>query len=404
MKILMIIHFVPYPPHGGCLQRSFNLLRELAKEHEIHLLAFTQRALLPDEESLNESIAALNPYCSDIKVFELPSDRSRIRWYFLLLSNLLSISPYSVWKFKSKMMADEIRRQLATVRFDLIHLDTIDLAQYAGLAPGVPKILNHHNVESELLLRRSSSERNPLARLYLYLQGRKLRRYEKKHAPESDVNLVVSPNDGKQFRGFAPGARFEVVPNGTDTEYFSPRSEEESRELVFAGGMNWHPNRDAMIYFCEEIYPLIKKSVPDVAMNIIGSDPPRRVLACADEDKSIRVHGYVDDVRTHFARSAVYVVPIRVGGGTRLKILDAFASGKALVSMSVGCEGIDVTHGENILIGDTAPDFAGQVVRLLNDGELRWKLEVNARRLAEEKYAWPVIGRNLKEILQSLVK
>jgi len=400
----MINHFVPYPPHGGCLQRSFNLLREVSKNNTIHLLALNQRTLLPDEKSINASIKALNEHCNAIKVFGIPLDLSRIKWYVCLFLNIFSLTPFTVWWFRSRAFADEIEKQIQSNRFDLITFDTIDLFQYAQFAPNIPKVLNHHNVESTLLLRRSANEKNPFIKFYLYIQGRKLRRYEKKVVGKADVNLTVSESDSEILRKLAHFGRYEVVPNGTDIIYFTPARKSNSKELVFIGGMNWYPNRDAMIYFYNSIYPLIKKEIPEVVMNIIGQDPPREIERLAEHDTSLRIHGFVKDVRDWLSHSAVYVVPIRVGGGTRLKILDAFACGKALVSTSVGCEGIDVTPGENILIGDSPEEFARQVIRILNDNTLRKKLEINARTLVESKYSWKIIGHHLDEIYQSVTK
>lgn len=404
MNILMILHFVPYPPHGGSLQRSFNLLREISRNNTVHLLALNQKALLSEDEKLIKSIDALKEYCATVKVFKIPSDSSKIKWYSLLLLNLFSLTPFTTWWFRSRKLADEIKMQIRTNRFDLIHFDTIDLAQYARLTSNIPKVLNHHNVESELITRRGKSERNPLIKLYLLLQGWKLRRYERKQIPLFGMNLAVSADDKRMFDSFVSNARIEIVPNGTDVEYFTPKNEFVRKELVFAGGMNWYPNRDSMIYFCDEIYPLIRQKIPEVAMNIIGRSPPQKILNSAKKDESIRVHGYVDDVRDYLARAAVYVVPIRVGGGTRLKILDAFACGKAVVSTSVGCEGIDVTPGEDILTGDTPSAFADQVIRLLDDDTLRRKLEINARKLVEAKYSWRIIGHTLNEAFGGLVQ
>ena len=404
MKILMILHFVPYPPHGGSLQRTFNLLREASKGNDIHLVALSQKALHPDDKILSEAVGALEEFCNSVTVFPIPSDASKLRWYSLLLLNLLSREPYSVWRFKSPDMAENIQSLAAAHKFDLVHLDTVELAQYAHLAPGVPTVVNHHNVESSLLLRRATSEGNFLARLYLGLQGCKLKRYEQEHAPRFAANLAVSQNDKELFESYISKARFEVVANGTDVEYFTPRNASEAKELVFAGGMNWYPNRDAMIHFCEDIFPLIKKQVPDTIMNVVGGSPPRRVLACSKKDPSIKVHGYVEDVRVYLARSAVYVVPIRIGGGTRLKILDAFACGKAVVSSAAGCEGIQAVPGRDILVGDTPDEFAAQVVRLLNDHSLRQSLEANARKVAEEKYSWQVIGKILRDVYQSVIR
>ena len=404
MKILIISHFLPYPPHGGSLQRNFNLIKETSKNNEIYLLTFTQRKLIPDEKNLNAGIKALGEYCKYLKVFKISTDYNRIKWYLLLFLNLFSFIPYSVWRFESKAMIREIKKQLKNNRFDIIQIDTIALAQYANFASDLPKILVHQNVESSLLLRRSFNEKNPLIKLYLFFQGQKLRKYEKKVAGKFDVNITVSELDKKEFEGFITDTKFEVVPNGTDTKYFTPKGKIDSRNLVFVGGMPWYPNKDAMIYFCREVYPLIKEKMPDVEMHIIGRYTRQELQRISRDDKSIKLHGYVNDVRHYIHRAGAYVVPIRIGGGTRLKILDAFACGKAVVSTSVGCEGLDVTPGENVLIGDSPSEFADQVVNLLKDETLRMKLGANARKLVMEKYSWEKIGLLQDSIYQGMVK
>jgi len=404
MKILVISHFIPYPPHGGSLQRNFNLLREASKTNEIYLLTFTQRKLLPDEKKLDESVKMLRKYCKYLKVFKIPTDYNKIKWYILLFLNLFSFTPYSVWRFRSKTMSREIKRQLKHNCFDMIQIDTIALAQYASFGPDLPKILVHQNVESGLLLRRSLNERNPLSRIYLYLQARKLKNYEKIVAGRFDANITVSGLDKEELNRLTRGAKFEVIPNGTDIDYFTPKGKTNSKHLVFTGGMTWYPNKDAMLHFCSEIYPLIKEKMPDVEMDVVGRFPPPRLQKIAREEPSIKLRGYVDDVRDYVHQAAVYVVPIRVGGGTRLKILDAFACGKAVVSTSVGCEGLEVTPGENILIGDSPSEFANQVVNLLKDERLRTKLGVNARKLVMEKYSWEKIGQIQNSIYERMGK
>lgn len=406
MKILIISHFIPYPPHGGSMQRNFNLLREASKTNEIYLLTFTQKKLLPDEKKLNESVEALKKYSKYLKVFEIPTDYNKIKWYLLLFLNLFSFIPYSVWRFKSRAIAKEIKKQLENNRFDIIQIDTIALTQYVNFACDLPKILVHQNVESSLLLRRSLNEKNPLTKIYLYLQARKLRNYERKAAGKFDVNITVSELDREELEGFVTGTntKFEVIPNGTDIEFFIPKSKTDSSNLIFTGGMTWYPNKDAMLYFCSEVYPLIKEKMPDVEMDVIGGFPPPRLQKIAGEEPSIKLHGYVNDVRNYIHQAAVYVVPIRVGGGTRLKVLDAFACGKAVVSTSVGCEGLEVTPRENILIGDSPSEFANQVVNLLKDERLRMKLGASARKLVMEKYSWEKIGQIQNSIYERLAK
>lgn len=398
MKILFISHLLPYPPRGGAFQRTFNLIVQASRHNQISLLAIAQRAHQNTAAKVQESVEALRRYCVSVKAFRAPADSSAFRWGLLLFSNLFSAEPYSVRKFYSKEMAGEIRRLTERENFDLIHLDTIDLVEYLDDSIKLPVVANHHNIESDLLQRRAEAERNIPAKLYLGLQAKKVLRLEKKHAPRFAVNLVVSAQDKIRFEAIAPAARFEIVANGTDIDYFKPAASTSPRELIFIGGLGWYPNRDAMLYFCREILPLIQKKIPDIVLNIIGRTPPDELSRMARANPAIRLHGFVDDIRDLIARAAVYVVPIRVGGGTRLKILDAMASGKAIVSTTIGAEGIMASQGKDILFADTPADFAERVVQLLNDEQLRRRLGANARALAEKEYAWEVIGNRLNRI------
>ncbi len=402
MKILFITFFVPYPPTAGHTQRDFNIIRQLAKDNEIFLLCFNQKILIPNKAELDNSIKHLSQYCSYIKVFKIPTDYSALKWYSYLFFNLFTITPFTVWKFGSKELRRELKALRANNCFDLVHIDTVELAGYAKLLENTPKLLNHHNVESRLIFRRGANAANPLAKLYLYLQGLKLQLFEKRMLDKFDMNACVSENDQEYLAGISPKARFTQVPNGTDIDYFKPSGEKLQQSLVFAGSMSWYPNGDAMIYFCSEVLPLIKKEFPDIRCDIIGSHPPSRLQTLAARDKSIQLHGYVDDVRKYIAKASVYIVPIRVGGGTRLKILDAFASGKAVVSTSIGCEGLAVTNGENIIIADKPDEFAKQVMELLKNETLRKKLEINGRKLVEKQYSWEIIVNKLNHIYRHL--
>jgi glycosyltransferase involved in cell wall biosynthesis len=402
MKILILSHFVPYPPHGGAIQRNYNLFRAAAAAHEVHLLTFTQRKRLPTKAKLDECVAACRKIFKNVTVLELPTEYSSLRWYSLLLFNLFSLTPYSIWKFHTRQMVTKLRNLIDSGGFDLVHVDTIALAEYINYLGATPAVLNHHNIESSLMLRRGHNENNPIVKLYILMQGWKLRRYEKKMASRFSMNIMVSELDKAELISFCPTAKADVVPNGTDIDYYLPLDHPQTNTLIFTGSMTWYPNRDAMIFFCREVFPIIKQQIPDVQMLVIGSMPPKEVTDAAAKEPAIKVLGWVDDIRELVATSAVYVVPIRVGGGTRLKILDAMAQGKAIVSTTVGCEGIEVTPDVNILVGDSPAEFAAKVVTLLHDQPLRQRLQNNARKFVEDYYAWAGIARRLDQIYQNL--
>jgi glycosyltransferase involved in cell wall biosynthesis len=398
MKILMIAHLVPYPLHGGVRIRNFNLLKEASRRHEIHLFAFTQKAHQSDDDTLRESLDAIRPYCHHLEVFEIPTDRSPWRWYALLLMNLLSSVPYSAWRYYSRDMAAAIRRHVREHRFDVVEFGTVALARFAPLVPDAPRLMVHHNIESQLLLRRSKHVPRLTERIYLAFQAAKLRRYERKTAPWFVRHTTCSEQDRQALTSIAPGVRAVVVPNGFDTDYFKPvETPMEENSIVFVGSMGWFPNLDGMLYFRNEVWPLLKVQVPDVKAYVIGTEAPPELKRFSTQDNNFRLLGFVDDIRPIVARSAVFAVPLRVGGGTRLKIIEAMAMGKAIVSTSVGCEGIEVTHGDNILIADTPSSFAESIACILTDPDLRCRLGAHARKTASEKYTWERIGIKLDQ-------
>jgi len=396
MKILMIAHFLPYPPRGGALQRNYNLLREISKDHEVDMITLNQRALLPTREEFEESKSTVAKMCRNLQVFDIPSDRSKLLWYLLLLFNLFSFLPYSVWRYRSGKMMREVKEAIERENYDVVHVDTVDLSQYVLPFPNIPKLLNHHNIESVVLFRRAGNESNILKKAYFYLQAVKLRRYESSVVREFGTNAVVSEQDGAALREFAPDAGVTLVPNGVDTEYFHPNNGSNGGpSLIFVASLDWYPNIDAVRYLINDIWPILKREIPDCTMDLVGAPPPRFVLDFAEREPDFTVHGFVKDIRPLVDKSSIYVVPIRVGGGTRLKILDAMAMGKAVVSTSIGAEGIEVADNEHILLADTPDKFVDRIKALFRDEKFRHRIEKSARDRAVEVYSWLKIAPEL---------
>lgn len=403
MRILIIAHKVPYPPLGGATLRNFNLLKECSKNNEIHLITFVQEPYLRDPDKLQSSIDVLKKYCKVVKVFRIPTDKNKLGWYLLLFSNLFSLTPYSCWRFWSYGMVKTIKEHLKKYSYDLIEIGTIALVKYAKLAPHLPKLLIHHNIESQLLYRRSKTEKGFLARTYIAFQTYKLIRLERKACEVFDYHTTVSELDKQTLQENCPNINVAVIDNGVDTDFFQPQNlSSEENTLVFTGGMHWYPNADAMLFFAREIWPILKKKIPNIKINVIGLAPPEELVEYSKNDPHLNVLGFVDDVRPYVAKAAVYVVPIRVGGGTRLKILDAMAQGKAIVSHSIGAEGLHVTNGKDILIANEPKQFANEVIKLIRNEKLRKKIEVSARETAENLYSWKKIAPKLQKVYDAL--
>lgn len=400
MRILYLTQIVPYPPHGGVLQRGFNLLREIGSRHEVHLLAFHHRDELPPGEPLESSKRELGKICRSVEYFDLWPKRSSLHRLLALAIAGVHPDPFSVLAHRSRPLA----RRLAEICRgpappDVVHLDTIALAPYARYCGPLPRVLAHHNIESQLMRRRAEFEAGALQRRYVAREAAKLRRLEAQVAGTFLTNITVSEADSEALREICAGAICDTVPNGVDTRYFTPRRGEETPALVFTGGMNMFANRDGVDWFIEEAWPAVKARVPGVRFLAIGQHPSARLLAAAAAgDGAVEAPGFVQDVRPAVARAAVYVVPLRVGGGTRLKVLDAMAQGKAIVSTTLGAEGIDVRHGEHLLLADGAGAFADRIVELLESPAERARLGDAARRQAEAKYSWTTLGERLAGI------
>ncbi len=402
MKILWLGHNLAYPPKGGVLQRNYNLLRQAAKAGEVHVVAFDQPATRQLGTSREDCVTELRKFCSTVEVFELPRARTRASKYLLALRALLSPRPYDVEWLRSAALAVRLAT-LSHRRFDVVHVDTIGLAPYVGCVPGVAIVLNHHNVESVMIERRAALERHSLKRLYFRREAAKLAAAEAYWCEQFDRNMVVSEEEGARLSRHCPSARWTVVANGVDVEYFRPVSEPCGARLLFCGGLTWYPNEDAMRFFFEDVWPLLIRNVPEVEMCVIGRSPPAWLQRLARHDSRVRVTGFIDDVRPFFRKATVYVCPIRDGGGTRLKILDALAMGLPLVATRFACSGIDVKDGEHVLYAETPEEFVSQIRRVVDDAALWRSLSSSGRTLVEQHYSWDTIGRELRGAYEAAI-
>jgi glycosyltransferase involved in cell wall biosynthesis len=396
MKILWISHLVPWPPKGGVLQRSFHLLRQASQRHSVVLAALNQRALLPNPEAVREATASLRAVCEDVRVCELPSNRSALVWGGVVAASVATREPYDAIWLRSAEMRSILGELRAAHRVDLIHLDTVGLHPYAAGFAGTPLVLTHHNVESDMMGQRAQREPNAAKRWYFGLQTRKLARLEREAASGAAVNLVVSDLDADRLRRVVPSCATATIPNGVDVDYFAPDPSASSppRSLLFVGGMGWYPNRDAMGFFVREIWPRLRAAHPDWRAAIVGRSPAPEVVAAAAQG-GLEAPGFVDDARPWFDAAAIYLCPIRTGGGTRLKILDALAMAKPLVATKFAVEGLGLEEGEHYLGAEAPGEFVAQLERLATDPALRAVLSRNARRIAVERFSWDIIGERL---------
>jgi glycosyltransferase involved in cell wall biosynthesis len=394
MKILWLGHNLAYPPKGGALQRNYNLLRQAASRAEVHFLAFDQPRTRPPEVQPHDCIKALSKFCASADWLPMSTVGGLYR-YKGALKGLVSADPYEVHWLRDHQLHAKMSNLVDAHHFDVVHFDTLGLAQYISLANKCGTVLNHHDVQSALMRRRMENERNPLFRQYWKMETRKLRRAEVQWGEAVGVNLVCSSDEAKLLLGDDSHMRTAVVANGVDTEYFLPRRDPGGQTLLFCGSLDMYPNQEAMKYFFDAIWPGLRSRHKAIEMYVVGRQPPEWLKAQSASDDRVHVTGFVEDVREYFKKATICVCPIREGGGTRLKILDSLAMGVPVVGTSFACSGLQLKHERDLLMADDADEFVRQVDGLLGSAEFRNRMAVAGRQSVEREYSWDVIGKHL---------
>jgi sugar transferase (PEP-CTERM/EpsH1 system associated) len=398
MKILWVKAGGLVPPDTGGKIRSYNILRELARQHSVTFFSFYAAHdddLHPDLKNMFDRVVCLP--------LQLPAPKTfaEMRDYGI---RSLSPLPYNITKYGRPEVRRRLRTLLQEETYDVI---LCDFMVAAGVIPWdwpTSKVLFTHNVEATIWRRHYEVATNPFWKAVSWREWRKMEAAERRYLRLADHVLTVSETDRDAFAPFVESRRLTIIPTGVDVDYFQPMPAEESTDsLVFTGSMDWLPNEDAILYFVDAILPLIKQQYPDVSLEVVGRSPSRKLQALAETEKSVRLTGWVEDIRPFVARGAMCIVPLRIGGGTRLKIFEAMAMSKAVVSTSVGAEGLPVRTGENILLADTPTDFADSVVSLLRDTNQRQRLGTAARSLVKENYSWSKVAESFSRILQDTV-
>lgn len=387
-RLLFLSQTLPYPPDSGVKIRTFHTLRILSRDFDVTALCFYRRRQTAPG-GVQAALSALGEY-AEVEAFEIPQEWSRLRW---IRDHVVSVArhvPYTDYVFDSTDFSRRLDELLAARDFDVVHFESSSLAAYADRVAHLPRVCVHHNVESQLLGRRADVARTPWAAAYLRLQAWLLRAAESRICPSMDLNVTVSEEDAGTFRSFAPDALYVTIPNGVDTEYFHP-SEGPTEGVVLLGGTDWFPNLDGLEYFAEKVLPQIRAKRPDVRVVSVGRATDREIRRFR-EAHGIRLTGYVEDIRPFLRKARCVAVPLRVGGGSRLKILDSWAMGKAVVTTGVGCEGLNARDGETALIADSAGQLAAGLLRLLEDGDEAQRIGSAARRVAVDTYSWDALA------------
>ncbi len=394
MKILWVKSGDLVPLDTGGKIRSFNLLKELAKQHDVDFFTF-----YPERE--NDRHPALDRYFRRVHCISLSMpEKYGIGEYIGYAQNLLSLQPYSMTKYCRPHVARQLRELLSRERYDVIVCDFFLTGAVIPWEISTPKVLFTHNVEAQIWQRHFEVTRNPIWKAVSWREYKTIARLEQRYLEQADAVLTVSDTDRETFAKLVPRNKITTVQTGVDVEYFRPvPGKEQPDVMVFTGSMDWMPNEDGILYFVAEVLPLIRREISSAQLVIVGRSPSTRVRELAAHDSHIRVTGTVDDIRPYMDQAAVYVVPLRIGGGTRIKIFEAMAEGKPVVSTTLGAEGLPVTHEQNIIIADKPSDFAARVVTLLRDASKRHALGDAARKLVEENYSWKSVARQFAEVL-----
>lgn len=392
MNVLFLSAWFPYPIDNGSKIRVHHLLQALADRHRVNLLSFTFDTARP------EAAVELKRSCSGIQTVPVnPFKRGRIA------STLRFLSLAPIMTAPVHAMEQAVRAALAQDRFDVVVASTEVMAVYALMAAqSSALVLEEHNSLSRWMWERYKAQSSAIQRVRCWLSWQKTRRYEAHTFRRFDLCTMVSAQDREATLSMLPGfhGQVAVIPNGVDCERNRPGlSQPVPNTLVFNGSLTYSANYDAMQCFLAAIYPLIKAGLPGVSLAITGSLEGVDLSALRLDD-SVRLCGQVDDVRPLVASASVCVVPIRQGGGTRLKILEAMALGTPVVTTTKAAEGLDLTPGQEILIADTPDEFAGSVCRLLHDPVLRQQLARNARCLVERRYDWAEIGKEFVKVVE----
>ena len=398
MNILWISHLLPFPPRGGAALRSYNLIKQAARYNSVDLITFNQKSMAAGKEHIQIAKEEFLRFCENVIVLNIPCDLHRFGTCALAAQSFFTIDPYSINWLKSHKMHKVIRSSVCQKEYDLVWFDTISLVPYLKDIRKSKIILNHHNIESEMMLRRATIEKNPLLKVYFFLEGLKLRLYERKYCHRFALNVTCSALDSERLLKRIEKLKTAIIPNGVDIKYFcSTGISKENCSLVFAGDLSWYPNREAILYFAKEVWPLLVTEIPDVKMTVVGKKPPDSLYELAYKDKRFVVAGFVDDVRPYIEKAAVYVCPITNGGGTKLKILDALAMSKAIVAHPVACEGIDVVDNNTVLYATTAKMYVEKIKWLFQNSTKCELMGNQGRLLVKSKYSYEKIGFELNE-------
>jgi len=387
MNILWVKTELLHPLDKGGKLRSYHMLREL-KRNGLHRITYIT---LDDGHGGREARQQAGEYCDELVTIPFhPPAKGSIRFYVDLVLNLFSKLPYAVARYRSAALQRAIDARVAAGDVDIVVCDFLAPSVNVSEDLPCPAVLFEHNVEALIWKRHSEVAANPLKRGYLAVQWKRMRAFEARECRRYDYVVTVSPEDRILVSQEYTIETVADVPTGVDTAYFTPSGTQprDRLNMVFTGSMDWMPNDDAVRFFLGGVWPRIRATVPNATFTVVGRNPSAALVALSSQEPGVTVTGRVEDVRPYMERAAVYLVPLRIGGGTRLKIFEAMAMGLPVVSTWIGAEGLPVTDGENIVLADAPEQFANAAVQLLTDQARAHAIGDEAARTVRARAGW----------------
>ena len=394
LNVLFLSKRFLYPMDTGAKIRTGKMLEKLSSRFEITLVSSVES---PQDDAYLDEVhhlcAAFYPVSwTEVKKYSF-------KFYVQIFLRMFSRYPITVLNDWDRKIQAQLAGLLEQEKFDLLICDFVQSSLNVRRLHRYPTLLFQHNVEAVIARRHYEMAANPLMKLFWWLQYAKMHRYEQRACHRFGGVVAVSELDQTYMQQHYHTDRVWTIPTGIDTEYFAPlEMERDDPSLIFTGSMDWLPNEDAMLFFAEHILDQIQQDIPDIKISVVGRNPSRHLQHKLARFPAIRVVGWVDDVRPHISRHTVYIVPLRIGGGTRIKLYEAMAMGKAVVSTRIGAEGLPVEQGRHVLLADTAEDFARAVVQMVQDHEARHRLETSAREFVQSHCSWDNAAEVFAEI------
>ena len=389
IRVLYLAYTIPYPPHSGYHLRVWNICRQLARRLDLSVIC---RSLEPPDQRVIEH--AINEKVK-MEPMNIPS-RNVLQKGMKALSFVFKPYPIMAAGWSYKPIQDNLEDYIARNNLDIIVIEGTWLCAYWPVIAksNALKVIDLHNLEEELLWRKAKTLSAGVTKLLYYNDALKMRYMENKIINEADLVFVTSKREKLKLAKKGIPTKIVVAPNGVDCDAIGKMPLSDHKEILFVGAMDYLPNVDGALFFANKVFPHLRRIFPELTFRIVGRSPVKDIMKLNDIE-GIKVTGHVDDLELFYRRCGLCIVPLRAGGGTRLKILEAMAYGRPVVSTHLGCEGIDAEHNRHILLADKVEEIIEAVRLLLSKPELAANLVNNARQLVEEKYSWDIISETI---------